>query len=231
MCPSRRQFAQAMTLAIDARARLLIDAMSRKAVPITVRTLDVGDVLCEGANPWVAERKTADDLARSIKSGHWREQQHRLFQSGLRVVFIVEGDLRATTMPYASVMGACVGAELCRRDAHVFRTWDLDETVHLVVHLFHKVGIQRTCPSGVGPPTLTSKRKRESDMETCWIRQLMCVPSVSENVARCLLEHFGSLAGLQRALSDPESFPRVQIGERSIGKARLAHLRKYLVDK
>ena len=135
ICPARRQFAQAMSLTIDARERLLIDAMTRKAVPITVRTLDVGDVLCEGANPWIAERKTANDLARSIKSGRWREQQHRLFQSGLRVVFIVEGDLRATTMPYASVMGAFVGAELCRRDAHVFRTWDLDETVHLVVHL------------------------------------------------------------------------------------------------
>ena len=96
--------------------------------------------------------------------------------------------------------------------------------------MFQYVGAPRACPRGIGPPAFTPKRKRESDMETCWIRQLMCVPSVSENVARCLLEQFGSLAGLQRALSDLESFPRVQIGERSIGKARLALLRKYLVE-
>ena len=61
--------AQAMSsITVDARERLLIDALVRKSIPHDVRALEVGDILCEGR--WIAERKTAGDLARSIKSGH-----------------------------------------------------------------------------------------------------------------------------------------------------------------
>jgi ERCC4-type nuclease len=214
-----------MSLTIDTRERSLIDALTRKSIPHDVRTLDVGDIICEGR--WVAERKTAEDLARSIKSGRWREQQYRLSESGLFVAFIIEGDLRSTSMPYESTLGACVNAEL--RKAHVFRTWDIDETVHLIVHLFHKVGAPHGIASCVQPPVLTSKRQRDAD--TVSLRMLMCIPSVSENIAKALLEKFGTLPRLQLALRDLSDFPRVSIGERSLGQARLQTMRKYLVEE
>ena len=47
-----------------------------------------------------------------------------------------------------------------------------------------------------------SKRKRDAELETCWVRQLMCIPSISERVARKLLEEFGTLPAVQRALVD-----------------------------
>ena len=54
-------------------ARLVLDARERQLIKlfgsdVEVKTLDVGDIICEyeDGNSWIAERKTADDLARSI---------------------------------------------------------------------------------------------------------------------------------------------------------------------
>ena len=43
------------------------------------------------------------------------------------------------------------------------------------------------------------------------MRMLMCIPSVSELVAKALLKHFGTLANLQSALVDISTFPRVHL--------------------
>ncbi len=55
-------------LVVDARERSLIKVLGKD---IVVETLEVGDILCEYENgaPWIAERKTADDLAASIRDG------------------------------------------------------------------------------------------------------------------------------------------------------------------
>ena len=63
------------------------------------------------------------------------------------------------------------------------------------------------------------------------MRMLMCIPSVSELVAKALLKHFGTLANLQSALVDISTFPRVHLNERScVGAKRLKTLRAYLVS-
>jgi len=56
-------------LVLDRRERKLIQLFTKGSVD--VRTLDVGDVLCEydDGSGWVAERKTVDDLAQSIQDG------------------------------------------------------------------------------------------------------------------------------------------------------------------
>ncbi len=125
-----------MATLVDAWERLLIEALTDKSVPHVVR----------------------EDLARSIRDGRWREQQSRLLEAGLLVAFIIEGYLRNTSLPYESTLGACVNAEL--RNSHVFRSWDLDETVHLIVHLYHKVGVPHGRPNSLQPP-MTSKRQRD----------------------------------------------------------------------
>ena len=85
------------------------------------------------AHGWRSAR--ADDLALSIKSGRWREQLGRLFDSDVAcIVLIFEGDLRNTSIPYWSVLGAVVNAEL-RKNAHVFRTWDRHSATNMVEHL------------------------------------------------------------------------------------------------
>ena len=61
-----------MQLSLDRRETRLSNALLE--FPHTRRDLPVGDVLCEyldGRQTWVAERKTAGDLANSIKTGRW----------------------------------------------------------------------------------------------------------------------------------------------------------------
>ena len=214
-------------LSVDARERLLIEVLQRYGVTHTVKTLPVGDIICEyddGAS-WFAERKRADDLANGIKTGRWREQQSRLFAAG-SPVFIIEGDLRNTSLPYKSMLGAVVNCEL-RDTARVFRTWDVNETAHLLTHLVQKMPVVPGTPTCFG----TSKRKRDSDPTVVWMRQLMCIPTISEKIARKLLNEFGSLSQLQDALRSDE-FPSIRLDERAcLGKARRDKLAEYLLGR
>ena len=68
-----------------ALARLLRDAEQQ--------TLDVGDIKCtyENGGAWIVERKTAQDLAASIRDGRWAEQKDRLLYCGCKAFYVVEG--------------------------------------------------------------------------------------------------------------------------------------------
>ena len=57
----------------------------------------------------------------------------------------------------------------------------------------------------------------------------MIIPSVSENVAEKLVEHFGTLPALQKALVE-KRFPKVKLDERqTLGKGRVKKLAQYLL--
>ena len=213
-----------MALSIDYREKDLIKQL--QCWNPTVASLAVGDVVCtygEGRG-WVAERKTADDLARSIMDGRWADQTARLMSSGYsNVFFIVEGSLADTALPHETLIGACLNAEL-RPGSHLIRTACVEESVMVVGQLLRKNSAAPGLSSGIQP-----KSKRQRDEETVWIRQLMCIPSISERIARLLLDHFGDLRALQDALEDLNSSPRIRLGDRTcIGKARLRILARYL---
>ena len=212
-----------MQLSIDHRETRLSDALLD--IPHRMIDMPVGDIRCEYSDDrtaWVAERKTSHDLAASIKSGRWADQNARLHESGyVRIFFIIEGDLRSPQFPYESLLGCVLNAEL-RPRSHVIRSIDINETAAIVSALCKKAGCSAPgIPSGLAPPvTPTSKRKRDSDTVT--VRMLMCVPSISENIAKALLGHFGTLPALIGALNFPRSFPRVQLNDRTcLGKKRI----------
>ena len=226
---------------MDHRERLLIHALGE--FPHTVCDLALGDVMCEyesGSPGWLAERKTVHDLARSIQSGRWAEQSTRLRESDRLVFFLVEGDLReVANFPRVSLVGALVNAEL-RPRTHVMRTADPTETALVLIQLVEKMsrpeGGGLHLPAGVQnlrPPRLTGKRQRDAEPRSCFVRQLMCVPSISERIANALVEQFGTLPQLQRALADMGSFPRVPLpgGRTCLGKSRLRKLAAYLCDQ
>ena len=220
-----------MSLVIDSKEHGLIRALAAGRVAHEVKSLPVGDVLCtyeHGGCSWVMERKRADDLASSIKDGRWREQASRLFGSGLKVFFVVEGDLRGICGMYESMLGAVVNANL--RSSCAWRTWDVEETARLVAHLVAKM---ETLPKpivegGLQPPK--SKRKRCS--ENVFQLQLRCIPSISEAIADTLAERFSDIESLQDALRDVKTFPRIRVSARAyLGKARIAKLRAHLLKQ
>ena len=132
-------------------------------------------------------------------------------------------------IPYNGLWSACLNTEL-RKTSHLIRTLDVNETAAVVRLLVQKGGSPLAIPTGVAPKTALTKRKRDAEASLVFMRQLMCIPTVSENVARTLQERFGTLGQLQKALLDPKKFPKIELdGKRCLGKARIAKLSAYLL--
>ncbi|CAG8507983.1 11387_t:CDS:2, partial [Racocetra persica] len=78
------------------------DTLQEKGVPISVRNLELGDVIWvarknttspmeELALDYILERKRMDDLVGSIKDGRFREQKFRLSKSGAsQIIYLIE---------------------------------------------------------------------------------------------------------------------------------------------
>ena len=223
---------------IDAREHSLIQTLNEKgASGHIVRSLPVGDVQCTytDGTGWLLERKTAFDFAASLRDGRYFEQRSRLLSAkGFRAVFVIEGDMRQSTM-HAHMLSAMAGIEHSDL-AQVYRTWDTRETVYLIGVLIGKLQVPplaaNTIPSCIAPPkTAISKRKRDSSPNTACKRMLMCIPSISENIAGSLVEEFGNMFSLQRALANETPFREIalQRGKR-LGKTRVSLLKQYLLD-
>ena len=99
--------AQSFEMIVDKRERHLLALFGDGGVQAD--TLEVGDVLCRYSDGscWVAERKSTQDMANSIKDGRWEEQKARLASSGLHVFYILEGDFKAVEgLAYGALVGA-----------------------------------------------------------------------------------------------------------------------------
>ena len=109
----------------------------------------------------------------------------------------------------------------------VIRSVDIMETKYIVVQLAKK------CQTVAKPsPTrgLASKRKKDSDVEIIWVRQLSAIPTFSEHIATTLLRHFGTMANLREALRDPKNFPVIPLSRGAcLGRARIDKLVEVLL--
>ena len=216
-----------MKLIVDHREHALSAALNG-TIDYEIKSLDLGDVMCiyDDDKTWICERKTSQDLANSIKIGRWAEQSKRLEISSCKIFFIIEGDLRVTNMPYNALISAILNAEL-RKNTHVIRTMEVTETACVIRHLSQKC--DGTLPSGI-QTIITKKRKRDADTNLVFIRQLLCIPSINENVGKKLHEQFGNITKLQDALQNKAKFPKIALDEkRSLGKKRIDILCKYLL--
>ena len=224
---------------VNSRERTLLSIFRAQSDGFDVAPLPVGDVHVEYADgkSWVCERKTAADLAASLLDGCWKEQTSRLFSCSTKAYIIIEGDLRNADGMYKHVFGAWLNMSL--RGVDVLRTWDANETFATLASMIEKLehwvpGAPPRNDGGLSIPKLKGKMtsKRARDANAVETRQLMCIPSISENIARKLLQHFGTMSRLRVALSDLASFPVVQLnGKTKLGRARLRHLTRHLLGE
>eukprot|EP00973_Karenia_brevis_P029121 4017138-Karenia_brevis.AAC.1 len=118
-----------------------------------------------------------------------------------------------------------------RKQSVLIRTCDVNETAAIVQQLISKGRYPPSVPTGLMPPAPLTKRKRDAKKETIYLRQLMCIPTISECVAQKLSQNFDTLPALQRALEDLDAFPTIRLdAKRCVGKARLRTLREHLCD-
>lgn len=221
-------------LTIDRREANLIQALSTIGVKHDLQDLPVGDILCRYVSgvQWIAERKQASDLTASLTSGRLSEQTARLHEAGYQLIFwLVEGSFHGQDIADESLWGACINMSL-RSNSHFIRTLDVHETARVVKQLIRKCAEPPPgIPHGLQTPAPRSKRKRDAEKDVVFIRQLMCIPSVSEKIANILQKKFVTMPALQKALSDVDSFPQIELNSRCcIGKQRVRKLRKYLCE-
>ena len=108
---------------------------------------------------------------------------------------------------------------------HFMRNSLSDSTTHRFV-----VGSPSWKAPRAAPREVVIVKKRKRDEENVLFRMLACIPTISEAVARALVDRFDTLPALQMALR-ADDFPRVPFGngEHCIGQARIATLRKTLL--
>ena len=220
-----------MALRVDRRERALIAALM---VAHEVADLPVGDVACkyEDGTEWILERKTTQDLSNSIVSGRWTDQVSRLHAGGFKhIFFVIEGDLRDDRhgLPYETLLSTVLNAEL-RPNSHVIRSADVGETALIVEHLAKKCAHEPGIPSGNAPARHLTKRKKDAEPRIVFLRMLMTIPSISEHVSTKLVDHFGSLPPLQRALEQQKTFPQIRLHDKTaLGQARIQKLARHLL--
>ena len=147
-------------------------------------------------------------------------------ETSCKIFFFIEGDMRNTAMPYNALISAILNAEL-RKNTHVIRTMDENETGCFIRHLSQKC--EGSLPTGI-ETKITKKRKRDANPDIVFTRQLMCIPSISENVAKKLFEKFASIPKLQAALKNKKTFPKIELdAKHNLGKARIELLCKYSI--
>ena len=86
-------------LTLDHRERALVKLLPKAKID----TLAVGDVVCHSAEKdilFICERKTVEDLARSLVDGRLNEQKSRLLDSGAKVFIIGGSDFQSARFPY-----------------------------------------------------------------------------------------------------------------------------------
>jgi len=179
---------------------------SRSDVAMTLATLEFGDYSIAGQVSF--ERKTADDLGRSIIDGRLFRQMSRLRRLADRPVLLVEGLAPQTTpsgVPWHAVRGALVSVAVVF-GVPVLMTGGPRESAEMIVAAGRQLA--RSTSLGYARPGYRPKgwRRRSSFI-------LQGLPNVGPARAQALLDSFGSVAAVMAA--DFERLANVEgIGER-----------------
>jgi len=220
-----------MALTVDSREHDLLARLSRDAVPHRVATMDVGDLAVSaaagGAAALVLERKTWADFAASIVDGRYAEQKARLKRlrdGGTVVGFLFEGRVPRGADAQRGGLSASrrkglLSAQLsvALRDGFpCLYSAGLDETVAMARLLTDRCaagasrplllppGGARAAPAAdvLAAPRLSKKHAQYGSARAVYVRQLMCVSRVSQQVAEAIAAAWPSQRALRGALRE-----------------------------
>ncbi len=165
---------------------------SRCDVAMTVVTLEFGDYSVAGQVSF--ERKTADDLGRSIIDGRLFRQMSKLRRLADRPVLLVEGLLPQTTpsgVPWRAVRGALVSVAVIF-GVPVLMTECPHESAELIVAAARQ--LKRSTSLGYARPGYRPRGWRRRSLFI-----LQGLPNVGPARAQALLDAFGSTGAVMAA--------------------------------
>jgi Fanconi anemia group M protein len=183
----------------------LVPTLHRLGVVTEVRRLPVGDYAVGSS---LVERKTVNDLHRSIIEGRFWLQIGRLRRASVRPYLLVEGsDLDAGPLRTTSIRGALLAVD--ELGVGVVRSSDGEDSALWLKVLADRQERRRRLRS-----TYRQQRGEASTPEA----MLAAVPGISRTSARALLNRFGSIEAILSA--GREQWLSVE----GIGQARAAAL-------
>ena len=232
-------------------------------IELIKENIPLGDVILYDATSKekiIIERKSLADLASSIRDGRYAEQSFRLNECSLHnhtIYYAIEGDLR-TYKPFAgkgvvdkkTLLSSMVSMSYFKGFS-VHRTINIDETAEWIVQFaykLHKEGADAKCyymhaqqhtPQEQQEYTEVCKnnriKKNNITPDNIGAIMLSQIPNVSSATASTIIEHFGTLALLIKALNESTSAldaisTTTKTGQsRKISKTSIANIYSYLV--
>jgi ERCC4-type nuclease len=208
-----------LELVIDQREQKIKKLWTGKVI---YETLDVGDFLFrlpasedkDAEIVLVIERKTASDLAASIRDGRNREQKARLLNSGIprdRVLYLIEGlthhqpDVKIGSVTYSTLWGSVINTQL-RDGIKVYKTDNINETIQYLEKLFDKLkkdgndffkyDEKKEMGAVEYSATLKSQKKANLTPEVWFIRQLSLIPGITDKLAGEIVDIYPCLRRL-----------------------------------
>ena len=132
-------------LKIDNREKDIINILEKtNDLKFIKENLDIGDFqFIDNKNnlKLVIERKTLNDLSKSIKDGHYKEQKNRLLHSidsNTRKIYLLEGDdFSKFELPIKVYDGLIINTIL-RDNIHIFKTKNIEDTIKFLNDIYTK---------------------------------------------------------------------------------------------
>ncbi len=192
---------------MDMRERDLNEKLQSLSFSFESKALDVGDmqIIDIESNEilYVFERKTLSDLSSSITDGRYKEQKQRLLHAlspKIKKIYVIEGDQMKDFHLDKSVFEGVMINTVIRDGIMIYRTRDLDETVHMIQHIGknvedHYEEIMKNYVGIVDTDYQVFKTVKKENMteKVVFRAMLTMIPQISNTIADVLVEEFGNM--------------------------------------
>jgi ERCC4-type nuclease len=221
-----------MSLVVDYRERAVMQALTDK-IPATLKNMVIGDmaVLHNDVEVVLVERKTVADLAASICDGRYKDQSARLLETGLPVVYLIEGSLnKGTSVPKKTMISAMVSMML-GKGFSVITTENLDDTATFLTCLTEKVAKEGGFQGALKKEEVVKKAKKDKITPSTIDQLMLCqIPSVSATTAKVILQAYPTVFLLTAALREnPDCLNELTTKVGKLPKKTILTLKTYLV--
>ena len=180
--------------------------------------LDLGDLIYKLNNKIlvIIERKTVDDLSKSLKDGRYKEQKKRLKEAihpKIRKILLIEGHNNGI-LKESTWKGVQINTML-RDNIQVVYMKNLDDTLNFINDINHRIkkygkeilnNIENSENIDKNSYGKVCKINKKSNIthEIFQINQYQQIPGVSYNLAKIIFEKFGSLKDIYQTYKKDE---------------------------
>jgi ERCC4-type nuclease len=207
-----------MQIILDYRESKLNDLLrSEPNFNYLAQNLHLGDIqIIFNDTVYIIERKTLDDFSSSIIDGRYKEQKQRLLESGAQIIYIIEGHTKNQHGVPLSTLYSCMFLLQVRDRICVIRSYDINETVKILVSLAKKIG---TGIIDVDVNQSHIKVKRRSENVDVYLQMLCCIPGISVNIAKNIIDKFPTMESLVRHINETNTLVSIdKIGSKLSNK-------------